>query len=128
MKLTKPSHEKIHSFSSDWQAAAGDVPLIPAGPAFRETTIPDPFQSVGSCAQSDSVLGGSLLLPSAASDRNRHTDGHLLHPKGCVGYESYGLSKLTSLSRSLSLLVVSLESGLASCPSTNVTKHLRAMI
>ncbi|XP_074485032.1 transmembrane channel-like protein 7 isoform X2 [Sebastes fasciatus] len=62
-------------------AVAGEVPLILAGPVVGETALSDPFQCVGSGVQSDSVLGGSLLLPSAASDRDCHTDGQLLHPK-----------------------------------------------
>lgn len=78
---------KIHQLSVQtiFQAVAGEVPLILAGPVVGETALSDPFQCVGSGVQSDSVLGGSLLLPSAASDRDCHTDGQLLHPKGCLG-------------------------------------------
>lgn len=74
----------VNYLSSVRQAAAGEVPLILAGPVVGETALPDPFQCLGSGVQSDSVLGGSLLLPSAASDRNCHTDGHVLHQQGCL--------------------------------------------
>ncbi|XP_051801488.1 transmembrane channel-like protein 7 isoform X3 [Acanthochromis polyacanthus] len=63
------------------QAAAGEVSHISADPVVGETTLSDPLQCAGSGVQSDCVLGGSLLLPSAASDRNRHTDGNVLHQK-----------------------------------------------
>lgn len=71
----------IHLSSVD-QAGAGVFPLILVGPAVGETAILDPIQCVGSSVRSDCVLGGSVLLPSAASDRNCYTDGHFLHQKG----------------------------------------------
>lgn len=60
-----------------------EVPLVPDGPMGRKAKLPDPVQRAGPGLQSDSVLGGTLLLPSAAPDSNCHTDGHLLHQKGC---------------------------------------------
>lgn len=72
----------VHYLSTVQQVGAGEVPLVLAGSVVRETTLPDPFQCPGSCAQSNSVLDGSLLLPSAASDRNCHTDGNVLHQEG----------------------------------------------
>lgn len=60
-----------------------------AGSAVWEPALLDSIQCVGSGLCSDGVLGGSLLLPSAASDRNHHTGVHVLHQKGCLKHESY---------------------------------------
>lgn len=69
--------------SSVWQVTAGEVPLLLASPIVRQTALSDPFQCLGPGVQSDSVLGGSLLLPPAASHRNCHADSHVLHQQGC---------------------------------------------
>lgn len=75
------------------QAAAGEVPYVSAGPAVREATLPDPFQRAGSGGQSDGVLGGGLLLSPAASHRNRHAGGQVLHQEG--GLFSRSVTNLT---------------------------------
>lgn len=64
------------------QAAAGEVPDLTAGPSLWETALPDSLQCAGSGLRSDGVLGGSLLLPPAASHWNLHADGYVLHQKG----------------------------------------------
>uniref|UniRef100_A0A4W6CAE3 Transmembrane channel-like 8 n=1 Tax=Lates calcarifer TaxID=8187 RepID=A0A4W6CAE3_LATCA len=69
------------SFELPEEVGAGEEPYILAGPVAGETALPDTVQRVGSGVQSDSILGGDLLLPSAASDRNCHTGAHVLHQK-----------------------------------------------
>lgn len=60
-----------------------EVPHIPDGPLCWKAKFLDPVQRPGPGLLSDSVLGGTLLLPSAAPDSYYHTDSHLLHQKGC---------------------------------------------
>lgn len=66
-----------------WQAVVGEEPLVPPGPQGRKAKLPDPVQRAGPGLQPDGVVGGTLLLPPAAADRNCHIGGHLLHQKGC---------------------------------------------
>lgn len=106
LKLSCTTYSRVMNYlSSVWQVSAGKVPHLLASPGVGETALSHTVQRLGFGVQSDSVVGRSLLLPSAASDRNRHTDSHLLHPKGCWTQELSIIYCAWAVSPSLCLLM-----------------------